>query len=270
MRRRPNAPAEEKLTHPNPTRDRLQGLHSHPLHSSASLADEEFEVLLHGGDHDLDSNAASDLTNGAKPGIAGQLPENNLLSITVVSSERRVSKDNNSGGRGSGGQGRAPGAASPPMHHTSGQTKVWDSAGQRSAGGAASSSEGGSGIESGRPVRPYEADRQAQATLYSQEGRSVSVPAFTSIPSDGSLRGIIRATSPYTLGLMATGCSLALLSQHMANKGMIMNQAQLPAWTRCGRVCGKGRAKCVGAAGAWVDESVQGIQHFNSCLDKAR
>ena len=30
--------------------------------------------------------------------------------------------------------------------------------------------------------------------------------------------------SPYTLGLLLTGCSLALLSQHMANMGMIMNQ----------------------------------------------
>jgi len=37
----------------------------------------------------------------------------------------------------------------------------------------------------------------------------------------------------YMIGMLFTGCSLALLSQHMANQGMIMNKAQLPAWTRC-------------------------------------
>ena len=46
------------------------------------------------------------------------------------------------------------------------------------------------------------------------------------------LDGAMRQASPYTLGLLFTGCSLALLSQHMANQGMIMNKAQLPAWTR--------------------------------------
>ncbi|GAX79156.1 hypothetical protein CEUSTIGMA_g6596.t1 [Chlamydomonas eustigma] len=38
--------------------------------------------------------------------------------------------------------------------------------------------------------------------------------------------------SIYTIALLCTGCSLALMSQHMANQGMAMNQAQLPAWTR--------------------------------------
>lgn len=48
-----------------------------------------------------------------------------------------------------------------------------------------------------------------------------------------SMHGVMRQASPYMIGMLCTGCSLALLSQHMANQGMIMNKAQMPAWTRC-------------------------------------
>lgn len=43
---------------------------------------------------------------------------------------------------------------------------------------------------------------------------------------------LLKLASPFALGLLCTGSSLALLSQLMASKGVSMPQAQIPAWTK--------------------------------------
>jgi hypothetical protein len=56
--------------------------------------------------------------------------------------------------------------------------------------------------------------------------------SFTSSKFWPQIIMVMSGVSIYSIFLLFTGCSLALISQHMANQGMAMNQAQLPAWTR--------------------------------------
>ncbi len=74
-------------------------------------------------------------------------------------------------------------------------------------------------------------------TLHEDEAHERIITILSSSPNKGERSAGLAAWLPdlslsFSMAYLVTGCSLALLSQHMSNKRMIMNRAQLPAWTR--------------------------------------